>query len=247
MDEVQEEEAKDAEVVTVMAPDPERIRQEAMANLEQLTEMAEMRLNDAQAPTTERQVAMMVKEFAEALVKYKKVNAALLAVNQDQDTKANLKTEYCTKVTLANEQLDLLYNRQEALKAANPANVPDPANLEENRRLNSIKVQLELALGNLTVVLAQRQTKLTDENIMKQPALIKSQVQKFNEFRAQIKTDTAVLLDSVTAGPLPDGEEANLTASLTVAANKGLADLSCFHEELRGALARLLVEEGSGV
>ena len=91
----------------------------------------------------------MIKEFGEALVEYRKVNVALLAVTLDPDMKANLKTEYCMKVNLAVDQLDLLYNEQETLKAANPANIPDPTNMEENRRLKTIKVQQEIALGNI--------------------------------------------------------------------------------------------------
>ena len=51
------------------------------------------------------------------------------------------------KVSLANDQLDLLYKRQEAHKVANAANIPDCTSLEATRRLNSVKVQLELALG----------------------------------------------------------------------------------------------------
>ena len=39
--------------------------------------------------------------------------------------------ESTEKVTLPNDQLDVLYDRQETLKVANAANVPDPTDLEE--------------------------------------------------------------------------------------------------------------------
>ena len=80
-----------------------------MKNLEQLTQMVEMRLNDVQAHTNERQVAVMIKEFAEDLVNFKKANAALLAVTQDSDIKETFKGEFFTKVTLANDQMDVLF------------------------------------------------------------------------------------------------------------------------------------------
>ena len=47
----------DSEAVVVMATNPEKIKQEALASLEQLTEMAEARLKDQ---ITERQVGTMI-------------------------------------------------------------------------------------------------------------------------------------------------------------------------------------------
>ena len=70
-----------------MAPNQDGIRQEAMENLEQLTWMVETRLNDVRVQTSERRVAAMIKEIAEALVEYKKANTALLAATQDPDMK----------------------------------------------------------------------------------------------------------------------------------------------------------------
>ena len=48
---------RDSEPVEVMATNPEKIKQEALASLEQLTEMAEARLK---AQITERQVGTMI-------------------------------------------------------------------------------------------------------------------------------------------------------------------------------------------
>ena len=125
-----------------MAPNQERIRQEAMENLEQITGRAETKLNDVQVQISERQIVAMIKEFAEALADFKKANAALLAATQDPKVKNTLKAEYCTKVSLAKDQLDVLYDRQETLKPAGAADDPDPADAEAARRLGAITVQL---------------------------------------------------------------------------------------------------------
>lgn len=62
-----------------------------------------------QAQPNKRQVAVMIKEFAEALVEYKKANTALLALTRDRDVKEILKTKYYRMVILANDLLDRLY------------------------------------------------------------------------------------------------------------------------------------------
>ena len=48
---------RDSEAVVIMATNHEKIKQEALASLEQLTEMAEVRLKDQ---ITERQVGTMI-------------------------------------------------------------------------------------------------------------------------------------------------------------------------------------------
>ena len=67
--------------------------------------------------------------------------------------------------------------------------------------------------------------------------LIRAQIGKINKLKAQIKADADVILNALGAGPLPAGEEANLTASLTTSASKALADLSQVYDTFRDALA----------
>ena len=77
--------------------------------------------------------------------------------------------------------------------------------MEENKRLNTIEVQLEMALGNITIELVQIQAKSLDDNVMQQVALIRAQIEKINELKTQIKADTVVILGALGAGPLPAG------------------------------------------
>ena len=58
-----------------------------------------------------RGIMGLIKEFMEALADFKRANAALLATTQDPEVKKNFTTEYCTKVSLTNDQLYLLYER----------------------------------------------------------------------------------------------------------------------------------------
>ena len=109
--------------------------------------------------------------------------------------------------------------RQEAHKVANAPNIPDPTDLEATRRLSSVKMELEIALGNITMELGEIQVKSTDKNLLKYLTLVKSQVEKINEIKSQIKAHTAVLLEAIIAGPLPAGEEEILRENLTAAAN----------------------------
>ena len=50
-----------------MAPNKERIRQEVMENLEQITQMAEIRIQEAHVQTSERRITAMIKVFATLL------------------------------------------------------------------------------------------------------------------------------------------------------------------------------------
>ena len=72
-----------------------------METLEQITGMAETKLHEGHI--SERRVMGLIKEFMEALADFKRANAALLAMTQDPSVKKNLKAEYCTKVSLAND------------------------------------------------------------------------------------------------------------------------------------------------
>ena len=103
-----------------MATNPEKIKQEALASLEQLTEMAEARLKDQKitewqvgtrplsVPFLFRtsqsswldQVGTMIEELAEALATYQRANAVLLAITEHQVVEEQSKTELFINTTL---------------------------------------------------------------------------------------------------------------------------------------------------
>ena len=72
--------------------------------MEQITGNAETKLHGGQI--SERHIVGFIMKFAEALADFKKANADVLAITQDPNIE---EAEYYTKVTQANDQLDVLY------------------------------------------------------------------------------------------------------------------------------------------